>query len=120
LAFAELGKIGYKLELNSHTLETDFSEDDTVVATIDYWLDKIFPNEKDENGIIVKWLTPWCYEIRMDWSGYLNELSNTFIDGGVSTQTEGFGFYDSRNSKYLDKETVNWLLINAGDSGPLY
>ena len=119
-AFAELGKIGYKIELNSHTLETDFAEDDTTIASINYWLDKIFPNEKDENGIITRWLTPWCYEIRMDWSGYFNSLSDTFIDGGVSTQTEGFGFYDSRNSKYLNEETLNWLLIDAGDSGPLY
>ena len=56
----------------------------------------------------------------MDWSGYLNEFSDTYINGGVSTQIDGFSFYDSRNSKYLDKETVNWLLINAGNSGPLY
>ena len=37
---------------------------------MDYWLDKVFPNEKDADGRIIKWLTPWCYEIKMDWSHY--------------------------------------------------
>lgn len=70
LAFSELGKQGYKLELNSHTLETDYEKDNSVVATINYWLDKVFPNEKDEEGNVVRWLTPWCYEIKMDWRQY--------------------------------------------------
>jgi len=65
LAFAELGKTGLKLELNSHTVETDYEKDNNTVATLDYWLDKVFP--RDESG---RWLTPWCYEIRMDWSHY--------------------------------------------------
>lgn len=120
LAFAELGKQGYKIELNSTILEQDFAKDDTTLASIDYWLDKVFPNEKDENGIITKWLTPWCYEIRMDWRGYFDQLSDTFIDGGTAGQIEGYSFYNSRDSRYLDKEMVNWLLINAGTSGPLY
>jgi hypothetical protein len=80
LAFAELGKTGYKLELNSYTIETDYEKDNTVIPTLQYWLDKVFPNRKltnavgdlilDEEGnpIIAEWLTPWCYEIRMDWS----------------------------------------------------
>ena len=70
MAFAELGKQGYKLELNSHTLETDYEKDPKTVATVDYWLDKVFPNERDAAGNVVKWLTPWSYEIRMDWSHY--------------------------------------------------
>ena len=41
-------------------------------TNINYWLDKVFPNEKDENGKIINWLTPWCYEIRMDWRNYAN------------------------------------------------
>lgn len=120
LAFAELGKQGYKIELNSTVLEQDFAKDDTTLASIDYWLDKVFPNEKDENGVITKWLTPWCYEIRMDWRGYFDQLSDIFIDGGTAGQIEGYSFYNSRNAKYLDKEMVNWLLINAGDGGPLH
>lgn len=120
LAFSELGKIGYKLELNANTLETDFAKDNTTVATINYWLDKVFPNEKDENGIITKWLTPWCYEIRMDWRGYLEELSNTFIDGGTAAQLEKFDFYNSRTSEYDEEKMKNWLSVNAGTSGPLY
>ena len=49
---------------------------------MDYWLDKVFPNEKDANGKIIKWLTPWCYEIRMDWSHHsaLNRSSNKMYE----------------------------------------
>lgn len=119
LAFQELGKIGYKLELNKNTLEQDFAKDSTTLATIDYWLDKVFPNEKDENGVITKWLSPWCYEIRMDWRGYFDELSNTFIDGGTAGQTNGYNFYDSKNASWINRDK-NWLEINSGTSGPLY
>ena len=49
---------------------------------MDYWLDKVFPNEKDADGKIIKWLTPWCYEIRMDWSHHsaLNRSSNKMYE----------------------------------------
>ena len=121
LAFAELGKQGYKIELNSFTLEQDFIKDSTTLATIDYWLDKVFPNEKDEEGFVTKWLTPWCYEIRMDWSGYLEEISNTFIDGGTSGQIEGYKFYNGNTSEYIDENTLKkWWQINAGTSATLY
>lgn len=70
MAFSELGKTGYKLELNSHTIESELEENKDLLPTINYWLDKVFPNRKDENGNIIEWLTPWCYEIRMDWSHY--------------------------------------------------
>ena len=77
LAFAELGKVGYKLELNSYTVESENEADNTILPTINYWLDKVFPNVKDKNGNIIKWLTPWCYEIRMDWSHYSVERDPT-------------------------------------------
>lgn len=82
LAFAELGKQGYKLELNSHTVEVDLEKDKNTVTTIQYWLDKVFPNEKDQNGNIIKWLTPWCYELRMDWSYHTaaNRASNKIYE----------------------------------------
>ena len=51
----------------------EFEKNPNIVATIDYWLDKVFPNERDENGKVIKWLTPWCYEIRMDWSHYIDK-----------------------------------------------
>lgn len=70
LAFAELGKTGYKLELNDQTIKNDWKENIEALPTINYWLDKVFPNEKDVDGKITRWLTPWSYEIRMDWSGY--------------------------------------------------
>ena len=119
LAFSELGKQGYKVELNSTVLEEDYSKDDTIIANINYWLDKIFPNEKDEEGYITKWLTPWCYEIRMDWRGYFDQLSDTFIDGGTAGQLEGYNFYNGRDSSYLNNHE-KWLTINPGNSNPLY
>ena len=74
LAFAELGKLGYKLELTHATLEADYKENSKTVATINYWLDKVFPNERDANGKVIKWLTPWCYEIRMEWESLTGEI----------------------------------------------
>lgn len=72
LAFAELGKTGYKLELNEQTLKNDWKTDDTILPTLNYWLDKVFPNKKDDSGNIIQWLTPWSYEVRMDWSNYID------------------------------------------------
>lgn len=74
LAFAELGKLGYKLELTHETLEADYKDNPNTVATINYWLDKVFPNERDENGKVIKWLTPWCYEVRMEWDSLSGEV----------------------------------------------
>ena len=74
LAFAELGKLGYKLELTHTTLEADYKENSKTIATINYWLDKVFPNERDANGKVIKWLTPWCYEIRMEWESLTGEI----------------------------------------------
>lgn len=90
LAFAELGKLGYKLELNESLVNREQKDDPKLLTTIQYWLDKVFPNEKDENGNIIRWLTPWCYEIRMDWSYHsdidkainassFDTLDNTFL-----------------------------------------
>ena len=67
LAFAELGKVGYKLELTQDTLELEVEKDNTIVPTINYWLDKVFPSEKDANGRVKRWLTPWCYEVRTEY-----------------------------------------------------
>lgn len=67
LAFAELGKVGYKLELTQDILELEIEKDNTIVPTINYWLDKVFPNEKDANGNVKRWLTPWCYEVRTEY-----------------------------------------------------
>ena len=67
LAFAELGKVGYKLELTQDILELEVEKDNTIVPTINYWLDKVFPSEKDANGKVARWLTPWCYEIRTEY-----------------------------------------------------
>lgn len=120
LAFAELGKLGYKLELNSTILEQDFEKDPTVIASIDYWLDKVFPNERDEDGVITRWLTPWCYEVRMDWRGYMEEPSNIWIDGGEAGQLDGYDFYNSRTSEWTGNKIKNWLEINAGTSDILY
>lgn len=120
LAFAELGKVGYKLELNQNTAERDFEKDETVVPTIQYWLDKVFPNVKNEDGAITEWLTPWCYEIRMDWSSYWagsdGKYDNTKIyeepyidswkeqDGSINPS--GF-VYGEEKARYLDVSGSN-------------
>lgn len=72
LAFAELGKIGYKLEFGWDVIEAYLRKhpEEHIQTNIQYWLDQVFPNQKNENGDIVKWLTPWSYEVRMDWRGY--------------------------------------------------
>ena len=67
LAFAELGKVGYKLELTQDILELEVEKDNTIVPTIDYWLDKVFPSEKDASGNVTRWLTPWCYEVKTEY-----------------------------------------------------
>ena len=120
LAFAELGKIGYKLELNSHTLEEDFKNDPDTVANITYWLDKVFPNERDEDGEILHWKTPWSYEIRMDWRGYFDELSNNIVNGLKAGQKIN-KFYNSKTAYETKKRRdKNWLWVDAGGAGPMY
>lgn len=85
LAFAELGKVGFKLELNP---KLELEKDANFKPTINYWLDKVFPNVKDQNGKIIKWLTPWCYELRMDWTNYVDaeerEPNKIYEDAYVS------------------------------------
>ena len=92
LAFAELGKTGYKLELNEQTLKNDWKTDDTILPTLNYWLDKVFPNKKDDSGNIIQWLTPWSYEIRMDWSNYIDADQR------------------AANKMYEDIHTTSWKL----------
>lgn len=70
LAFAELGKQGYKLELKQELVEQELENNPDLLMTVQYWADKVFPNTKDKNGKITSWQTPWCYEVRMDWSLY--------------------------------------------------
>ena len=66
---------------------------------MDYWLDKVFPNEKDANGKIIKWLTPWCYEICMDWSHY-----STGIDDGTGEIKNK----RDPNKMYEDSYVASW------------
>jgi hypothetical protein len=77
LAFQELGKVGYKISLNSQDFLDDYekwylsevgvgkdysSQDEKDKAkpknNIDYWCKKIFTNSK------------WDYEVQMDWSAF--------------------------------------------------
>lgn len=115
LAFAELGKVGLKLELTSDTVEADYEKDNTVVPTINYWLDKVFPNEKDESGKVIKWNTPWCYEIRMDWRDYTDKDSrestkvyeDAFIDAWKEENGELVPTHISKSeekARYLSSE----------------
>ena len=117
LAFAELGKVGYKLELTKDTVLDEVKaaqsiykwdeeydnlpelEDNTIITNINYWLDKVFPNQKDENNNITKWLTPWCYEIRMDWRYYAENRDSSKV--------------------YDDAFISNWTIQGAGDKATL-
>ena len=57
----------------------------------------------------------------MDWCGYLEELSDTFVNGGTSVQMDGYKFYDGKTSQYTDEETIKkWWQIDAGTSSPLH
>lgn len=118
LAFAELGKVGYKLELTKdivldeikaaqdiHKWDKEYDnppkleDDKTIVTNINYWLDKVFPNQKDENNNVTKWLTPWCYEIRMDWRYYAENRDSSKI--------------------YDDAFISNWAVQGVGDKATL-
>jgi hypothetical protein len=108
LAFAELGKTGYKLELTSDIVYLELEENPDLVPIMNYWLDKVFPNKKltndagelilDENGdpIVSEWLTPWCYEICMDWSHHS-------IEGRKS------------NKMYEDSYVTSWGVLTTSD-----
>jgi hypothetical protein len=88
--------VGYKIELSQELLLSEYEDNTELIPTIDYWLDKVFPNVRDEkSGKIIKWLTPWCYEIRMDWSHYADK--------------------DMRESNkiYDDAYTSSWKVING-------
>ena len=77
---------------------------------MNYWLDKVFPNKKltndagelilDKNGdpIVSEWLTPWCYEICMDWSHYS-------VEGRKS------------NKMYEDSYVTSWGVLTTSDQG---
>ena len=113
LAFAELGKVGYKIELDQALVEREMeaaanktedeieAEDDTVLIepTIDYWLKKVFPAKYDDEGNVIKWLTPWCYEIRMDWRYYADKRESDKI--------------------YDDSYCEDWTISGAGDKAEL-
>ena len=123
LAFAELGKVGYKIEFSDQTIKDDWEINENLLPTINYWLDKVFPNKRDENGKITDWLTPWSYEIRMDWSSYTDAnmraadkvyedihitswaleessgaTSKTLIPGAISTLEEKSRLMEASNS----------------------
>lgn len=74
LDFHELGKIGFKTELNDETFneewnewaDSDKGEDDEPHCNIQYWLEKLQLNK-----------IGWDYSIQMDWSCYANSNLNT-------------------------------------------
>lgn len=116
MAFAELGKTGYKLELNSHTIESIQEENIETLPFIDFWLDRVFPNVKDENGKVTEWLTPWCYEIRMDWSHYAVEgrLPNKIYEDSYVTS---WGVKDAQTDEYGNITTAAGLEAQGVESG---
>lgn len=90
LAFHELGKIGYKLELNADEFELDHKNweesdktEDEPVATLQYWNNKIFSNRRD-----------WGYEVRMD---YREEIGRE----GLSSE-----------KVYEDRYVASWTVVD--------
>jgi hypothetical protein len=118
LAFSELGKVGYKLELTEAIINSDLEKDSNTVATIDYWLDKVFPNVKNGNGEIIEWLTPWCYEIRMDWKNYLDavERENTKIYDDAYTSSWTIDKYNNFISQEITSSREKARIINCVNS----
>lgn len=81
LAFHELGKTGYNIELSGDLffieyndwLDEDGDLETEPVNNINYWIDKVLDN------------TLWDYEICMDWNGYSNrESEKVYEDAYVS------------------------------------
>ena len=72
---------------------------------MNYWLDKVFPNEKDADGKIIKWLTPWCYEIRMDWSHHsaTDRFSNKMYEDSYVSSWGVDTIYDSNGNIVSEK-----------------
>ena len=88
IAFNELGKIGYKLVLNQEEFEVDYEEywnklnewqekkdageatdedkPEELIASLNYWCDKVFTQVKN-----------WDYRIQMDWTVYGNSERST-------------------------------------------
>lgn len=84
LAFKWLGKIGFDITLDSETMLLEQEENDnTLIPTINYWLDKIFP--RDEQG---NWMTFWRYRIDMTYVGYIGNRQSDKV--------------------YEDDDIVNW------------
>lgn len=93
LVFEELGKIGYKLNLNYDEYIADVdkktensSESFEMLPTLNYWADKIFANSN------------WTYSIQMDWSGY---------DGNIDFKEGTFEIYDYANETDVNREKLN-------------
>ena len=73
LAFHELGRIGYKINLSQETFQNDLEDwekdprGDKPEETIQYWLKKMGIESWDENDFES---SIWYYDIQMDWSSF--------------------------------------------------
>lgn len=93
LVFEELGKIGYKLNLNYDEYIADVNkktenleESFEMLPTLNYWADKIFANSN------------WTYSIQMDWSGY---------DGHIDFKDNSLTIYDYANATDEERAELN-------------
>ena len=99
LAFHELGKIGYKIELTPETYYLEYEEllkesesvdeEDIPQPTIDYWnkkTDFLLSYEEHSDNIIPN---KWYYKVEMDWhsynSGYSRASNKVYDDEYVSS-----------------------------------
>ena len=96
LAFHELGKTGYKIELSSEIFNIEYNDwadnngdiSAEPINNIDYWIKKVLDN------------TLWKYEICMDWRGYSNrDNSKVYEDAYIAD-------WNINNGELVPEETV--------------
>ncbi len=109
LSTMDLGKIGSKIVLDSDTVLNEEKElGELIDPTINYWLDKIFPNDGEGN-----WETGWSYDIQMDYSLDL-------IAGKLSSKcyedNKIIGYDSESNPIYSDEPIEKKRFITIKDS----
>lgn len=80
-------------------MEKDYEANPEMRPTLQYWLDQVFPNERNKEGKITKWLTPWCYEISMDWGMHIGG------DTRLSTEVYEDNYISDWEYEEVEKET---------------
>lgn len=108
LAGSDLGKDGTTIILDSDTLLAEEEDSNiTITPTINYWLDKVFPQI---DGV---WVGGWSYDIQMDYS-------YDMIVGKLSTkcyeENNIVGYDDNNNPIYNTQPVEKARFLSIKDS----